>query len=168
MKEDQQMRLKSAVLLTAICLGLVIGWSPPAAAQETSVTAGAGGIFPPGTTFNGVPINGLQSGYGVSIASGGSALGQFCTVLLGVNALGLQQNIVIVGQASGGSRTAANIATFSGTCSVNMGDGTPPTLGVPFTATITTDANDQGGIGLVIGVTTLPSAVVNVGSMTIK
>jgi len=167
MKEDQQMRLKSAVLLTAICLGVVIGWSPPAAAQETSVTAGAGGIFPPGTTFSGVPINGLQSGYGVEITST-SAIGQFCTVLLGVNAIGLQQNIVIQGTASSGSRTAANIATFSGTCSVNMGDGTPPTPGVPFTATITTDANDQGSIGLVIGLTTLPNAVVSAGSMTIK
>jgi hypothetical protein len=39
---------------------------------------------------------------------------------------------------------------------------------VPFTATITTDANDQGWIGLVIGVTTLPNATVNAGSMTIQ
>jgi hypothetical protein len=159
--------MKRIMIVGAAMLAVAL-WSVPASAQSTSVTVGAGGIYPPGTTFNGVPINALQSGYGVDIATDASALGQFCTVLLGVNALGLQQNIVIVGKASSGSRTAANIATFSGTCSVNMGDGTPPTLGVPFTATITTDANDQGGIGLVIGITTLPSAVVNVGSMTIK
>jgi hypothetical protein len=141
--------------------------SVPASAQETSVTVGAGGIYPPGTTFNGLPINAIQSGYGVIITSG-SAIGEFCTVLIGVNALNLEQNVVIEGKATAGSRTASNIATFSGTCSVNMGDGTPPTLGVPFTATITTNANDQGSIGLVIGLSTLPSATVNQGTMTIK
>jgi hypothetical protein len=158
--------MKRILVVGAVMLALAV-WPAPASAQSTSVTAGAGGIYPPGTTFGGIPINGLQSGYGVEI-TGTSALGQFCTILLGVNALGLEQNIVIEGKASSGSRNAANIATFSGTCTVNMGDGTPPTPGVPFTATITTDANDQGSIGLVIGLTTLPNATVNAGSMTIK
>jgi hypothetical protein len=49
-----------------------------------------------------------------------------------------------------------------------MGDGTAPLLGVPFTATITTNASDQGTIGLVLGLNTLPAATVNQGSMTIK
>jgi len=160
------MKIRFAVLLTAIAIGVIFGASPPAVAQ-TSVTAGAGGIFPPGTTFNGVPINGLQSGYGVQIDATGS-IGQFCTVLLGVSLGGLQQNIVIEGKATTGSRTAANIATFSGTCTINMGDGTPPLPGVPFTATITTNANDQGTIGLLLGQTTLPTATVNQGSMTIQ
>jgi hypothetical protein len=137
------------------------------ASAQTSVTVGAGGVYPPGTIFGGVPISGLQSGYGVEI-TGTSALGQFCTILLGVNALGLQQNIIIEGKPSSGSRTAANVATFSGSCTINMGDGTPSTPGVPFTATITTGANDQGSIGLVIGLTTLPTATVNSGSMTIQ
>ncbi len=158
--------MKRIMIFGAVVLALAV-WSTPASAQSTSVTVGAGGIYPPGTSFGGVPINALQSSYGVNIKAT-STLGQFCTVLVGVSALGLQQNIVIEGNASSGSRNAANIATFSGTCTVNMGDGTPPTLGVPFTATITTDANNQGGIGLVIGVTTLPSAVVNAGSMTIQ
>jgi hypothetical protein len=160
------MKIKLAVLLTALLLGAMLG--TPAIAQETSVTAGAGGIFPAGTTFNGVPLNGLQSGYGVEIGASGSALGQFCTVLLGVSLGGVKQTIVIEGTASGGSRTAANIATFSGNCTINMGDGTPPLVGVPFTATISTNANDQGSIGLVLGITTLPNAAVNAGSMTVK
>jgi hypothetical protein len=138
------------------------------AAGQVNVTVGAGGIYPAGTTFSGVAINGLQSGYGVEVSSTGSALGQFCTVLLGVNGLGLQQNIIIEGKASSGSRTASNIVTFSGSCSVNMGDGTAPLLGVPFTATVTTNASDQGTIGLVIGLSTLPSATVNQGSMSIR
>ena len=111
--------MKRIMVVGAVMLAVAV-WSAPASAQTTSVTAGPGGIYPPGTTFGGVPINGLQSGYGVEI-TGTSALGQFCTVLLGVNALELQQNVVIEGKASSGSRTAANIATFSGTCTVNMG-----------------------------------------------
>jgi len=158
--------MRRIMIVGAAILVLAL-WSTPASAQSTSVTVGAGGVYPPNTSFGGIPINGLQSGYGVDI-TGSSALGQFCTILLGVNALGLQQNIVIVGKASGGSRTSSNVVTFSGTCTVDMGDGTPPTPGVPFTATVTTDANDQGSIGLVIGITTLPNAVVNSGSMTIK
>jgi Ice-binding-like len=125
-----------------------------------AVTAGAGGVYPDGTTFSGVPINGLQSGYEVEI-NGSSAIGQFTTVLLGVSN-GLPVNIVIEGTATSGSRSATNIVTFSGTCTVN---GAP---GVPCTATITTNASDQGTIGLVIGATTLPNAVVSAGTMTIK
>jgi hypothetical protein len=117
-------------------------------------------VYPDGTTFSGVPINGLQAGYGVEI-NGSSAMGQFTTVLLGVSN-GLPVNIVIEGNATSGSRNAANIATFSGTCMVNGGSG------IPCTATITTNASDQGTIGLVIGATTLPNAVVSAGTMTIK
>ena len=160
------MKMRSAVLLMAI-LAVAAGWTQPAVAQ-TSITAGSGGIFPPGTTFNGVPLNGLQSGYGVEIGADGSALGQFCTVLLGTSVLGGQQTISVEGQATSGSRTGVNLATFSGTATINMGDGTAPLLGVPFTATITTNTNDQGSIGLVLGLASLPSATVNQGTMTIK
>lgn len=152
------------VLIVSVLLGLAAG----VAAGQTSVTVGAGGIYPPGTTFNGVPINGLNSGYGVLIAADGAAEGQFCTTLLGISALGLEQNISIVGRATSGEKTAANVTVFSGTCTVDMGDGTAPIPGVPFTATVTTDINDQGGIGLVIGANNLPDAVVNAGSMTIE
>jgi hypothetical protein len=158
--------MKRMMIVGAVVLAFA-AWSAPASAQSSTVTVGAGGVYPPGTSFGGIPINGLQAGYGVEITNP-SALGQFCTVLLGVNALGIQQNITIEGKAGSGSRPAGNFATFTGTCTVDMGDGTPPTPGVPFTATITTDANDQGWIGLVIGVTTLPNATVNAGSMTIQ
>jgi hypothetical protein len=161
--------MRRLMILSVVMLTLVI--LSPASIQaqiETSVTAAAGGIYPPGTSFNGVPINGLKTGFGVLLAGDGSALGQFHTLLLGISALGLQQNISVDGKASSGSRTAANIATFSGTCTINMGDGTPPTPNVPFTVTVTTNANEQGSLGLVLGLTTLPNASINVGSMTIK
>jgi hypothetical protein len=34
--------------------------------------------------------------------------------------------------------------------------------------TVTTDANSRGSVGLVLGLTTLPNASVNAGSMTIE
>jgi hypothetical protein len=133
---------------------------------ETIVTGAGGGLFPPDTTFNGVPIVGLEFGYGVNIAS--TTLGQFSTVLLGPVVGGVQQRIIITGEATSGQRTAANVAVLSGTVTVDLGGGAPPTPGVPFTATVTIDANDQGSLGLVIGATSLPSAAVNEGSMTIR
>jgi hypothetical protein len=146
------------------CSGAV---APPGPPVQTLVAVGGEGVYPDGTTFGGVPISGLQLGYGVEI-TGTSALGQFSTVLQGIAVGGVQRNIIIEGDAASGSLTAANVATFSGTGTVDMGDGTPPTPGVPFTATITTNASDQGTIGLVIGNTTLPNAVVTAGSMSIK
>ena len=159
---------RSAVVLATFLLSAVLGTSHAAATDEVLATGGAGGIYPPGTTLDGVSINGLQSGFGLEINPDSSALGQFCAVLIGVSSLGLEQNIKIEGEVTNGSRNAANIAVFSGTASVDMGDGLPATPGIPFTVTVTTDANSPGTIGLVLGLTTLPNAAVNAGSMTIE
>ena len=155
------MKTKSVVLLVAMAISGV-----SAASAQTSVTVGVGGVFPSGTTFLGVSLQGLEAGYGVEIATDGLALGQFSSTLLGTSLLGVSQNIIVTGKATAGSRSALNIATFSGTCSID--DGTSLLTGVPFTATITTDANDQGSIVLVLGDTTLAAATVNQGTMTIK
>ena len=96
------------LLLIVIVLG---AFAAVPAAGQVNVTVGAGGIYPAGTTFSGVTINGLQSGYGIEISSSGSALGQFCTVLLGLNNLGLPQNIVIpmaVAETDGSSQFHLN------------------------------------------------------------
>jgi hypothetical protein len=158
-----------ATLLTVLLLSAVLGApSTAAAADEALATGGAGGIYPPGATLDGVTINGLQAGFGVEINPDSSALGQFCAVLIGVSPLGREQYIMIEGEATNGSRSAPNMAVLSGMASVDMGDGVPPTPGIPFIVTVTTDANGQGTLGLVLGLTTLPSAVVNAGSMTIE
>jgi hypothetical protein len=138
------------------------------ASGENSITVASGGVYPPGTSFLSVPLNGLESGFGVVIDDSGSATGEFCTILVGVSALGIEQRIIVEGKATAGSRSAANLATFSGTCQIDLGDGTPPLVAVPFTATITTDAIGQGTIGLVLGDTSLPAAAVNEGSMSIR
>jgi hypothetical protein len=158
------MKRKATLLLAVLLLGMM----PGTAVAETIVTGGGGGIFPPGTSFNNVPINGLRFAFGVEIPNSGPAFGQFLAVLLGVAVGGVQQQIVIEGVVTGGSQTAANIATISGTCSVDMGTGAPPLPGIPFTATVTTNANDQGTLGLVIGLNNLPNATVDEGSLTVK
>lgn len=151
-----------------IALLLTICVSPALfAGQETIVSAAFGGLFPAGTTFGGVPVQALDAGFGLEIEDG-QALGEFCVVLLGTSLLGVEQTILIEGKATAGAQTAANIATFSGTVTVNMGDGTVAALNVPFTATVSTNAEDQGSLGLVIGGTTLPDATVDAGSMTIS
>jgi hypothetical protein len=57
---------------------------------------------------------------------------------------------------------------ISGTCTIDMGNGTPPLPGVPFSATVASNETGQGAIGLVIGSTTLANANVTDGSMTIQ
>ena len=124
-----------AILAAGIAL-LVIVSPLPAAAAGTAVTGAGGGVFPPGTLYSGVRLDGLRFGMGVAVAGGGSA----------------------------GTGTAA----FSGSCSIDMGDGTLPVQNVPFTVTVTTNQEGRGTLGLVLGLTSLPAATVNEGSMTIQ
>src|SRR5207249_2997739 len=74
-------------------------------------------------------------GQGVFIARDGSAAGQFQAVLLGTSLLGAPQDVVVEGQVGSGSVAGDGSTTFSGTATVNMGDGTLPLPGVPFTVT---------------------------------
>jgi hypothetical protein len=137
------------------------------AQSDTSATTAAQGTYPDGTSFNGVPINALQIATGSVVAAAGTAEGHLAISLKGFSLLGAPQTISIDAEASGGSRAAANVATISGTCSIDMGDGTPPVTGVPFVATITVNADSQGSVGLVLGGTALPAATIDGGSMTI-
>ncbi len=162
--------MKKLVTFSTVMLVLTMALSPvPAAAQtETSVTGAGGGIFPPGASYNGVPLDGLKFGFGLTIATGGSAVGHFQATLIGVSALGLTQYIEVEGKVSAGSSVGAGTATFSGAASVNMGDGTPPIPGVPFTVVVATNAQDQGTLTLTLGTTNLPGATVDEGSMKVK
>jgi hypothetical protein len=156
------------ILLAALVVSAALGLPQVAAAAESRATSGAGGIFPPDASFTGVTLNALQLGTGAEVNPDSSGLGQFTAVLLGVSGLGLEQNITIEGEVTGGSRNAANVVILSGTSILDLGDGTPPTPGVPFTATLTSDGSGLGIVGLVIGATTLANATLNAGSLTIE
>src|SRR3989442_2621012 len=118
-------------VLTAI-LGLtsVVAQAPVAAQSgASSVTGAAEAIFSTGATFNGVTLRSLELGQGLFIARDGSAMGQFHAVLLGTSLLGTPQNVTVEGEVSNGSAGGDGIATFSGTATVNTGDGTLPVPG---------------------------------------
>jgi hypothetical protein len=159
---------RSSVLLTALLTGALLA-APMVASADGPIfaTAGAGATYPPDTLFAGVRVDGLQSGFAVEINPDGSALGQFSAALLGISALGGEQDITIVGKATAGS-PGQNSVVFSGAATIDMGDGLPPLEGVPFTATVTADGNGQGTIGLVIGQASLPVATVVAGMITIN
>ena len=157
---------RSTVLFAALILSGRLA-APRSATAQTIATAGVGGTYPAETSFAGVMVNGLHSGLGVEINADGSGLGQFSAILLGVSPLGMEQPIRLEGKVTSGLRPAPNVAVLSGTTTVDLGDGLPPAEGVPFTLTVTTDANGQGTIGLATDLATLPDATVNAGSITI-
>jgi len=134
------------------------------AAQDAAGVSGAAeATLPDGARFNGIPLRGLTLGQGLFIAPDGSATGQFQAVLLGTSLLGAAQNITVEGEVGGGSVGADGSATFSGTATVDMGDGTLPLPGVPFAVTVS-----AGSLGLILNAVALPTATVTAGSITIK
>ena len=136
---------------------------------DTSATTAADAPYPAGTTFNGVSINGLDIGTGVLLGSDGVAEGHVAIALFGpVNPLtNTAQTIIVEAAITGGSHTAANVVTLTGTGTVDMGNGSAPLVGVPVVVTLNTDANHQGTVGLTIGATTLPTVPVSDGSMSV-
>jgi hypothetical protein len=161
------MNIRSIVIVIAIFAAAAFTVSDAAIAQQTSLTLGVGGVFPAGATLNGLRLESLRSGSGLQI-DGSVGTGQFSAALTAVGLLGQTQTITIDGRVSAGSRLAVNVATFSGTCTVDMGDGTPPLAAVPFAVTVTSNESEQGTIGLVLGSTSLPAATINQGSLTIR
>ena len=143
--------------------------SPSGAQSEMAVTGAADGIFPAGALYEGVFLDGATFGLGATIANAETAAeGQFQTTLTGVSALGLKRLIQMEGIASSGSSGPADTATFSGTCSVDMGDGTPPLLDVPFTVVVLTNTDGKGSLTLTLGTIDLPAAAINEGSIKIE
>ncbi|TMA71514.1 MAG: Ig-like domain repeat protein [Deltaproteobacteria bacterium] len=131
--------------------------------SDSLVVAAAEGVFPSGASLNGVRLDGLQVGKGIITSADRSARGDFQTVLLGTSILGQPQKISVEGPASSGSRNADGSVNFAGLSSVDMGDGTAPLTGVPFSVTATTQ-----GLTLTLGLTVLPTATLTAGHITIK
>ena len=154
-----------AMLLAAMLVMAV--WPALVNAQtETSVTGAGEGTFPAGASYLGVQLNSLTLGMGLGVA-GTSALGQLQTSLIGVTPLGARE-IVVEGLASASVPSGLHTAVFSGTCTVDPGDGTPPVAGVPFSAAVAANPDGTGSLALTLGVTSLPAAAINEGYMTIR
>lgn len=113
--------------------------------------------------FNGISLNAFELGKGIFIESDGSATGDFHTVLLGLSLLGLPQEITVEGEVGSGSLGPDGSATFSGSATVDLGDGSLPFVDVPFVVTTTTQ-----GLLLTLGTSPLPPAMLTAGSITIE
>jgi len=152
------------VLTVILGLASVMGPAPVAAQDDAvGVTGAAEAILPEGATFNGVLLSGLTIGQGVFIARDGSAAGQFQAVLMGTSFLGTPQNVTLEGEVRNGAVGGDGSATFDGTATVEMGDGTLPLPGVPFTVTVST-----GSLALILDAVALPTASLSAGSITIE
>ena len=102
---------------------------------EQISTAAAAGIFPTTPTFNGVDLAGGI--YGLGVRSGtDSTYGDVHAEFTGISPLGLYQIISVDGWITSGS-IAGGTLTFSGTATLDMGDGPPPTGGLSLTGTLT-------------------------------
>jgi hypothetical protein len=149
-------------------LSIVVGLMPLAPApvvavgeDARSVTGAAAGLFGAGATLGAVAIESVELGTGVFIEADGSASGTFHAVLRG-SSLGIAQQITLEGKVSEGSVSPEGRATFSGTASLDVGDGGPPLAGVAFSVTAAPD-----GLVLTIASTPLPAAGLTTGALTI-
>jgi hypothetical protein len=155
-------KIKIAIILAAALLLSAAPVSVLAAGDTTVIGAGAG-VYPSGTQLSGVTLSGLQFGQGVLIFADGSAEGDFEAVLLGTTILGAPQNITVEGKVSAGATNADGSVTFSGTATADMGDGTLPAVGVPFSVTATTQ-----GLQLTLGASILPLTTLSAGGISIE
>jgi hypothetical protein len=156
--------MKRQAIFLAGFLAAAVGLGPgtAGASDDGGMVAGAGaGVFPPGTSFAGLSLSGLQFGEGVLTGPGdGLASGVFHAVLLGTSSLGQPQRVTVEGNVDAGSN--AGTAGFSGIATVDMGDGSLRLAGVPFSVSVSPD-----GLQLSLGATSLPAAVLSAGAIAI-
>ena len=127
--------------------------------------SGAGeGLFPAGATYLGVPLKGLDLGMGLGVA-GDKGVGQFQATLTSISE---QQDIVVEGVVSSSVPSGPNTAVFSGTSTVDPGNGAPVLPGVPFTATVVANPDGTGTLSLSLGGINLPATAINEGYLMVQ
>ena len=151
------------ILTVLVLVGMVLLFSPQSVltVSTTFVTGAGKAPYANGVQYGGVPLNGLRFGFGVNVSSLGNGSGDFAAVLTGT-VLNQPREITVEGKTAAGS-VSGGTATFSGICSVDMGDGTPAVTNVPFIGTVT-----SSNLALTLGATSLPAANVSNGVITIK
>jgi hypothetical protein len=117
-----------------------------------AVTAGGAGIFPAGARFNTIQLAGGTFGLGVQTDGAGTAKGDLEVQLNGNSLIGLSQWITVTGWITSGTQNPDGSMTFNGTCTLDMGDGTPPTGGLALVANLSAT-----GLTVTVGSTALPT-----------
>jgi hypothetical protein len=118
---------------------------------EQNDTAAAAGVFPTTPTFNGVELAGGIYGVGIRTTPGGTTYGDLHAEFTGISLIGLYQIISVDGWVTSMTVTGGTV-TLTGTASLDMGDGPPPTDGLPMTGTM-----DANGLTLTVGGSSLPT-----------
>jgi len=145
-----------------------IAVSAQGAQSASSVTAAGGGVLASGAPYKTVSLASMKFGMGFLLAANGTATGDLESTLLGTSQAGQPQTITVVGKATSGSAEVGGPANLSGTCTVDMGDGSPALSGVPFALTVSKGAGGKWTLLMVLSGTNLPLATVNTGSITVR
>ena len=127
------------------------------------MTGAGAGLLAGSAVLYSVRLQSLEFGQGVILQEDGSAIGDFQSLLLGTSLLGQPQTLTVEGTVSSGSVRADGSVIFGGTATVDLGLGTPPLRGIPFSVTATTQ-----GLRLRMSTTTLPTGTLTAGSITIE
>jgi hypothetical protein len=150
--------------LGALCLLVCALVTTRAFAQSSSsgLTGSGNATFAAATSYGGVALTSLDFGAGIEIPGDTSATGHFHTTLQGATSA-----IEVDCRVGAGTISADGSSTFSGTCSVDSGNGSPA-AGVAFTAIAVPDGNGRGTLTLTLGSTKLAAAAIQDGILTIR
>jgi hypothetical protein len=161
---ETTMRKVAVGTMLAIALAAAVSQSSSrvVGAADTQVTAAGVGLFPDGATFNGIPLDGSTFGFGLRVFPDGSARGNLVIVLAGTSLLGKPQEITLDGYVDAGITNPDGSVSFSGTGTLDTGDGTPPAPGISYSVTVT-----DTGLQLTIGTSVLPTQNVGVDDIFI-
>ena len=158
-------RLIGAALaaLTLIAVAMVFPRGAAAVASENSITAGGAGVFPGGASFNTVQLAGGTFGIGAKTYNDGSAVGDVETQFNGSSLIGLEQDITVTGWVTAGTLNPDSSVTLNGTATPDMGDGTPPSTGVPLVVVVS-----ASGVQVTVGGSALPTLPKSDGFINIE
>jgi hypothetical protein len=128
-----------------------------------TVTSAGAGVFPAGASFQAVELAGGTFGIGVQTDGLGAAKGDLELQLNGTSLIGLAQWITVTGWITGATQNADGSMAFSGTGTLDMGDGSAPVGGLPLTATLTATS-----LSVTIGGNAIPSLPKSDGSIFVE
>jgi hypothetical protein len=159
-------RLIAIVLASFAALGVAVA-APRGSAlavASSNVVSGAGaGEYTAGATFQGIALAGGTYGLGVQTNLDGSAVGDLELQLNGSSLIGLSQWITVTAWITTGTQNADGSMTLNGTGTLDLGDGTAPTGGLPVVAQVSLT-----GVQVTIGGNAIPTLPKSDGWISIE
>lgn len=156
-----ELRLPLRTALVCVCVFSPINILAQSASP--GVTGSGTATFTAAASYGGVALSSLDFGTGSEIPGDTSATGSFHSTLIGTS-----RSIEVDCRVSAGSIATNSTATFSGTCTVDMGDGAAPSPGVAFTVIAVPDGDNKGTLTLTLGTAKLAAASIQDGILTIR